>query len=385
MAMVRTWWRQRSLVLTSVAGMTAGGCEAPAPPMSVPESLDGPAILITTTDFSTGALSVYDLERGRMYADVSFASPDAIPFSDGSYVYVLNRFMHDYVSVFDPRDGFALVAEHAVTAAGTASANPHGLAFIGDGQALVSLYGASELQLHDFLRAPGQSMTTSVDTSALADDDGIAETEFVVVHDDRAWVLSHPVDRLDGWTPVGGDQLVEVDWMSGTLVDLDPNLPGVQGIELPCTWSREHQPHPTMPGHVLVLCEGIVDVNLEAASWAWHVPPSSFPGEGAADYLQPQDFVVADDGATTILAMYTADFGEVELWAVEAGALPRLLVGGLQSAERSLAIHGDTLYVGDRSIGDAGLRAFSLDGVSLWASRSTGLPPYAVGSWRPSP
>ena len=182
---------------------------------------------------------------------------------------------------------------------------------------------------------------------------------------------------------MGNDQLVEVDWAEGTLVDLDPSLPGVQGIHLPCTWSREHQPHPTRPGHVLVLCEGVVDVDLEAASWAWHVPPSAFPGEGAADYLQPQDFAVADDGATTILAMYTADFGEVELWAVEAAAAPSLLVGGLQSAERSLAIDGDTLYVGDRTIGGAGLRAFSLDGEPRTASISTGLPPYAVGAWEP--
>ena len=132
-----------------------------------------------------------------LHPDVAFASPDAIPFSDGEYVYILNRFMHDYVSVYDPQDGFSLVAEHAIQSLSAASTNPHGLAFVGTGQALVSLYGASEIQVHDFLGAPGASLLGTVDTSMLADDDEVAEAEFAYVHQGRAWVLSHPVDRLD--------------------------------------------------------------------------------------------------------------------------------------------------------------------------------------------
>ena len=340
-------------------------------------------MLITTTDFSTGALSVYDIDAHTLYPDVAFASPDAIPFSDGEYVYILNRFMHDYVSVYDPQDGFSLVAEHAIQSLSAASTNPHGLAFVGTGQALVSLYGASEIQVHDFLGAPGASLLGTVDTSMLADDDEVAEAEFAYVHQGRAWVLSHPVDRLDGWTPVGFDQLVEVDTEELALVDQAPSTSGVQGIALPCTWSREHRPHPTKPGHLLVLCEGLVDVDLEAASWDWHVAPERFPGGVEMDYLQPQDFVVSDDGSTTIIAMYTADFSEVELWGVGADVVPKLLVGGLQSAERSLELHADTLYFGDRSIGGAGMRQLSLAGETLATLESTGLPPYAVAVWRP--
>ncbi len=376
------WRRRASTTFAGILGVLGGGCETWTPPSVVPERLEGPAMLITTTDFSTGALSVYDLEAGTLYRDVASASPDAIPFSDGEYVYVLNRFMHDYVSVYDPYDGFALVAEHAIVSATATSTNPHGLAFVATGRAVVSLYGASEVQIHDFLGAPGASLVASVDMSTLADEDEVAETEFAYVHEGRAWVLSHPVNRLDGWTPVGFDQLVEVDVMDPALIDLEPGTSGVQGIPLPCAWSREHRAHPTQPGHLLVLCEGVVDVDLDAATWDWHVPPEYFPGGGEMNYLQPQDFVVSEDGATTVVAIYTADFSEVELWAVHGDAAPQLLVGGLQSAERSLELYEDELFFGDRSVKNPGVRRFSLGGEALSEVESTGLAPYALGAWR---
>lgn len=380
--MIQTWRWCSSLALAVAAGLGGIGCEALTARNTVPDELEGPALLITTTDFATGALSVYDLERDVMYADVAFASSDAIPFSDGEYVYLLNRFMHDYVSVHDPSDGFGLVAEHAIVTPEATSANPHGLAFVDVGRAVVSLYGASQVQIHDFLRAPGASLVGTVDTSMLEDEDEIAETEFAYVDGGRAWVLSHPVNRLDGWTPVGFDQLVEVDVDSAELIDLDSEITGVQGIPLPCAWAREHRPHPTDAGHLLVLCEGVVDVDLEAATWDWHVPPERFPDGADMDYLQPQDFVVSKDGLHTVVAIYTADFSEVELWEVDKDAPATLLAGGLQSAERSLEVHEGELFFGDRDVQRSGLRRFSWEGGALDEAQSTGLPPYSVGTWR---
>ncbi len=380
--MIRTWRLCSSVALAAAAGVLGVGCEAPAARTAVPDELEGPALLITTTDFATGALSVYDLKHDIMYADVAFASSDAIPFSDGEYVYLLNRFMHDYVSVHDPSDGFGLVAEHAIVAPEATSPNPHGLAFVAVGRALVSLYGASQVQIHDFLRGPGASLVGTVDTSMLEDEDEIAEMEFVYVEGGRAWVLSHPVNRLDGWTPVGFDQLVEVDVDGAELIDLDSEAAGVQGVPLPCAWARAHRPHPTEPGHLLVLCEGVVDVDLEAATWDWHVPPQRFPGGEELGYLQPQDFVVSKDGLHTVVAIYTDDFSEVELWEVDRDSSPTLLVGGLQSVERSLEFHEDELFFGDRDLQRSGLRRFSWEGAALDEVQSTGLPPYSMGTWR---
>ena len=124
---------------------------------------------------------------------------------------------------------------------------------------------------------------------------------------------------------------------AGVLVEAqEAEITGVQGIPLPCAWAREHRPHPTDAGHLLVLCEGVVDVDLEAATWDWHVPPERFPDGADMDYLQPQDFVVSKDGLHTVVAIYTADFSEVELWEVDKDGPATLLAGGLQSAERSL-------------------------------------------------
>lgn len=334
---------------------------------------------MTTTDFATGAISAVDLTTGEVHADVALASPDAIPIVHDGLLYVVNRYMYDYVSVLDPTDGFRVRSEHAITQSGGASTNPHDVAFDGAGRAYVAMYGASTVQVHDFLQPSGTpSLIASVDTSAFADGDGIAEGEAVVSMGEEIWWLSHPVNRLEQWSLAGTDQLVEIDTETFRVVDRDPTQEGVQGIALPCGWSRQLRRHPTREGHLLVLCEGIVDVDVDAGAWTWWVPPESLPHASSSDYRLHQAFAVTDDGDFTVVASYDPSYEAVTLWRVRPDAPPAPLVEGVQSVERSLEVVGEAIYFGDRSLGGAGVRVFDLDGTPMAELSGTGLPPYAT-------
>ena len=351
---------------------------------STPEDLQAPAVVMTTTDFATGAVSVLDLASGVVHADVALASPDAIPFVDAGRIYILNRYMYDFITVLDPAQGFSVVAEHGLSVAGEGSVNPHGLAFDAQGLAWISMYGTNEVQVHELTAATGASLVDIVDTSALADADGLAEVEALIARDGKLWLLSHPVDRLMGWSSVGPEQLVEVDVGTRTLLDRDPSLDGVQGIELPCTWARQVRPHPLDDSRVLVLCEGVVDVDLAAESWSWWIPPDGFPHADAGDHLLPQAFAVEASGRTA-LASYDPDYEQVGIWELHAEREPRLILDGIQSVERALELYEGTLWIGDRDVDGSGLRGVSWDGVEVESLRDTGLPPYATVLWSEAP
>lgn len=371
--------RPRKLALALSLGAPLSGCAEP-PTGSTPEALDAPAVVMTTTDFATGAVTVLDLASGVVHADVALASPDAIPFVNAGLIYILNRYMYDYITVLDPAQGFSIVAEHGLSLAGESSVNPHGLAFDAQGLAWISMYGTNEVQVHDLMAATGASRVDVVDTSALADADGLAEVEALVAREGRMWLLSHPVDRLAGWSSAGPEQLVEVDVVTRTLLDRDPSLDGVQGIELPCTWARQVRPHPLDDSRILVLCEGVVDVDLAAESWSWWIAPDRFPHADAGDHLLPQALAV-DASGRTALASYDPEYEQVGIWELDAELDPRLILDGVQSVERALELHEGTLWIGDRDVNGSGLLGVTWDGVITQSLRDTGLPPYATVLW----
>src|SRR5690606_27573168 len=173
-------------------GLAIHGCEAPTSEAPEPQrQVDGddvpsgwrapagacaldPAepsrLVLTTTDFATGAITVVDLDDGSVEADVAVGSTDAVPFEGPGTVVVVHRHQLDRIDVLDA-DTWALRGQHAVPST-EGSANPHAVAFDERGRAWVTTFGDPWLRALDLGRAAGAAELARVDLSVVADDDG---------------------------------------------------------------------------------------------------------------------------------------------------------------------------------------------------------------------
>ena len=71
-----------------------------------------------------------------------------------------------------------------------------------------------------------------IDLSAFADADGLPEVSQIVRVGDRLYLSCQRLDRNGGWGPVDVSYLIVVDLATDTLIDVDPDAEGMQGIAL---------------------------------------------------------------------------------------------------------------------------------------------------------
>ena len=128
-------------------------------------------IVTTTTDFSTGSVSVASIQDTAVEKDIALGSTDGIPYYHDGLIYVVHRFGVDRIDVFDAVDDFAFVGQFRVEAEDVASTNPHAIAFAEDNTAFVSLHGTGSIRVMDFSKAPENSLLGEVDMSYYADPD----------------------------------------------------------------------------------------------------------------------------------------------------------------------------------------------------------------------
>ena len=160
---------------TGEAGTSEGGGPAISEPPTLTEpcvgELQNPTRLaITTTDFSTGALSVLDLNTGEVKPDLALATTDSLPFySDGRLV-LLHRYTFDALDLLSPTS-FALLGQQSLAVPGVLSSNPHAIAIAGD-LAYVTLFGAPRVQIVDLADPSRPTLAGHIDLGPLADADG---------------------------------------------------------------------------------------------------------------------------------------------------------------------------------------------------------------------
>lgn len=357
------------------------------PSGAAPSLGDGDYLVVTTTDFATGAVSVVDVEHERVFSDVAFGSTDAIPFTHDGLVYLVHRWGIDRVDVLDPRDGFRLVAQHPVEVPGVASPNAHALAFDRQGRGLLALYEAPELQIWDFTKPVAEVVTGRVDLTSFADADGSPETGDVVVMGDEAWLFMQRLDRTKGWVAAAPDLAVVVDLKSDTLVDLDANTEGVQGIELPGGWPRQVRRGEGDDASVLyALSTGILRIDTTTRAVTWAVTPAQFAEIGIDHHLLPQSFDFDDEGGF-LVAAYDADFRGVTIWRFASGGgtaavgKATAFATELDAVERTLEVVDGRVWFGDTRHTAPGIRRWWMhDGGDQAEANTlaTGLPPYSI-------
>jgi len=373
-----------------------GPCAGP-PAIAGAPTLSGPCVggvaepsrlVVTTTDFATGAVSLVDARTGEVTPDLALASTDAKPYYHEDRVFVVNRYMFDALDVLDADDELALSGQVGIVTDGAPSANPHAIAFGPDGRAYVSLFGAAELQVLDVEDPAAMRVEEPIDLCPVADADGSPEASLLIRCGDTLFVSIERLDRAHGFALTEDqDALVAVDLTTGRLHDLDPEAAGVQPMPLLGPWAKQWRLDPRDPdGHTIyVLSSSLERVDLAAGTSEWAIDPEQLAELDLGDYKLPQAFDIDADGRHAYLASYTADFTEVLLLRadLEAGTPPEVFAGGLQAVEQTLEVVGDTLWFGDRSHAAAGMRAWDLatdPPTAKFAGKplSTGLAPYAV-------
>lgn len=365
------------------------------PPLTTPPELDEPCVgelqdptrlAITTTDFSTGALSILDLTTGEVRPDLALATTDSLPFySDGRLV-LLHRYTFDALDLLDPQS-LALRGQQSLAVPGALSSNPHAISIAGD-LAHVILFGAPRVQIVDIADPTRPSPAGHIDLTPLADADGNPEAHLAIRCGDTLFISIQRLDQDRLLAPTEAvDHLAAIDLPSGRLHDLDPGTPGVQPFPLLGLWAKQWRLDPRDPaGHTaLVLTTGLERVDLVTRRSTWAVDPARLTALGLGDDSLAQAFDLDAAHRHAYIASYSADLSEVLLLraSLDDDAPIVILADNLQSVGPTLEIVGDTLWFGDITPGAAGMRAWDLRDAPpspRFAGKPipTGLAPYAA-------
>ncbi|MDE3001111.1 MAG: hypothetical protein OXU79_18700 [Gemmatimonadota bacterium] len=181
--------------------------------------------VITTTDYSSGALSSLDLGTNTPAIDHLTIHSDAAVRVYRDRVYVLNRLGQDNVIVLDRGDLATPLTQYST---GNGS-NPHDIAFVSEEKAYISRYERTQLLIVN--PVTGDSLG-SVDLSTFADADGLPETSQLALYGGHLFAVCHRLDRENGWVPTEFSTIAVIDVKTDQLVDADPAAEGTQGIEM---------------------------------------------------------------------------------------------------------------------------------------------------------
>src|SRR5262245_44863602 len=121
---------------------------------------------VLTTDFTTGSLSVANLDTRAVTKDVAPVHSDAVMRWFKGLLYVVNRFGQDNIQVIDPAQGYATVRQFS-TGNGT---NPQDICFVSPTKAYITRYEVTDLLIVN--PSTGASLGV-IPLGAFADADGV--------------------------------------------------------------------------------------------------------------------------------------------------------------------------------------------------------------------
>jgi hypothetical protein len=338
---------------------------------------------VTTTDFSTGALSAVTLASRAVATDVASVHSDATLRWWGGRLYVVNRYGQDNIQVIDPAQGYATLRQFST---GNGS-NPQDIAVVSATKAYVSCYALAQVLVVD---PSAGTVTGSVSLAPLAGSDGVPEAARMALVDGHLFVA---LQRLVGFAPAETSLVAVIDTAADTLVDVHPGRPGVQGIPLvgrdPVT-TFEYDP---FGGRLLIGCAGAfgaLDGGIEAipvvrgdvidplaplwASSGFVITEQALGGDiGDLAFLLPGHSyaTVSDASFHTSVVAWSALTGQkrATVYASDGFDLPDMAVSPAR----------DELWVCDTRYAAPGLRVFRCsDDAPLAGPLPTGLPPYQI-------
>lgn len=332
-------------------------------------------LFVITTDFSTGSTAFLAANAAEAEVNLLGIHSDAVGHYHDGRVYIVNRLGQDNILVLDAMDLRTPLTQFSVGN----GANPHDIEIVAPDKAYVTRYDAASLLI---VNPQNGAELGEIDLSAFADADGLPEVSQIVRVGDRLYLSCQRLDRNGGWGPVDVSYLIVVDLATDTLIDVDPDAEGVQGIALSIA----------NPNSMAVVGEQIavgVVVNFgdraggveivdtaTSRSLGLAVSEEDLGGDITSMVLVDQNrgyAVVADENFANSVRPF-------ELSSSAVGAPLENISGGFIP---SLAVDGDRLIVADRgSFSDpasAGLKFYdAATGAFLSGPIDTGLPPQDI-------
>ena len=328
---------------------------------------------VLTSDYSSGSLSVGDLDTRVITRDVASAYSDArLRWFDG-LLYIVNRFGQDNIQVINPAANYATVRQFSV---GNGS-NPQDIAVVSPTKAYVTRLASSRLLIVN--PATGDSIG-AIPLAAFADADQIPDMDHMIRVGSTLFVA---LERLSNFQPTGASVVVAIDTQADTVLDAVPGLPGIQPIALPGTNPTTAFDYDAATQRLILGCTGSYGVNDGGIAWidTQTLASSGFAiGEAAlgGDVLDvvwgsaTRSFaIVSDAGFNTALVAWNPTTG-LKLSTLFAP-------GGFSIADAELNDRGE-LYVCDNdALGAPGVYVFSAaTGTALAGPLDAGLPPVGV-------
>lgn len=394
--------------------LAAGGCssnERPPPPPLVYEDFDfaqgspdtsdcdlfpgiETTLLVTTTDFATGAVSTIDIASHVASLDVAAGSPDAIPFRLGDSAVVVNRFQFDSLSVLSS-PSWRSQLQLSLSAPDVESPNPHSLAMGSNGAAYIPLFGSRYLLK---TRLAADATPSFVDLGIFADADGRPEASIAFRCGGSIWTT---IQRYDWENGTYRDSLIALDTETDLPYDLDNSGPEANGIPLLGTWAKQIRGDPSAPrrNRVLALTTGVEQIDLEERTSQWVLHPEALEQVRITTAEQPIAFDVDEDLTRVFIAAYTPPagsnssceanisecFNEASIFEFRPGSNdpPRELHRGIQAVAPALELVDDVLWVGTREPTAPGILVFDTrlrDDPLIEGPINVGLPPYSMTS-----
>ena len=329
-------------------------------------------LFVITTDFSTGSTSFLAANATEAEVNLLGVHSDAVGHYHDGRVYIVNRLGQDNILVLDAMDLRTPLTQFSVGN----GANPHDIEIVAPDKAYVTRYDAASLLI---VNPQDGAELGEIDLSAFADADGLPEVSQIVRVDERLYLSCQRLDRNSGWGPADVSYLIVVDLATDTLVDVDPDAEGVQGIAL----SIANPNSMAVVGEQIAVgvvanfgdrAGGVEIVDTATnRSLGLAVSEGDLDGDITSMILVDQNrgyAVVTDENFANSVRSFELSSGSVgaPLENISGGFIP------------SLAVDGDRLIVADRgSFADptsAGLKFYdAATGAFLSGPIDTGLPP----------
>ena len=182
-------------------------------------------LFVITTDFSTGSTAFLAANAAEAEVNLLGIHSDAVGHYHDGRVYIVNRLGQDNILVLDAMDLRTPLTQFSVGN----GANPHDIEIVAPDKAYVTRYDTASLLI---VNPQDGAELGQIDLSAFADADGLPEVSQIVRVGDRLYLSCQRLDRNGGWGPADVSYLIVVDLATDSLVDVDPDAEGVQGIAL---------------------------------------------------------------------------------------------------------------------------------------------------------
>jgi hypothetical protein len=192
------------------------------------ESSGGKIFITTAVWGESGNTASYNIETETFTDNILPVSQDNSAKTDGDYLYILERSGADAVSKYDPSDLSS--GSHIFQFSTGESSNPHDIVFSGS-KAYILLYGSTKIWVVDPSATDEASFKTGeIDISHWSDGDGFPEAHIGFSYDGMVYVVLQRYD-LTSFT-AGTPVLLKIDPSTDTIVDMDGEIDGIQGIDL---------------------------------------------------------------------------------------------------------------------------------------------------------